>query len=303
MKAVILLSGLAGLAIFGPPAFKSVTHRHEISVIVRDQSHDQLSWEGQSDCRFEAERSIAVPAGAVEKLRLRAGSGSLEVVGVEGLREVQAVGRACASHEEFLREIQVTGDRAGSTLEMETHHPDWNGWSGGNRYARLDLRVEVPAGMAADIQDGSGEMTISDLGSLMVKDGSGEVVITGIQGALTIEDGSGALEIRGVSGPVTVEDGSGELVLEDVGSDVEVHDSSGGLEIRGIGGSLTLYDSSGAVNVQDVTGSVRVVQDSSGGIVVKGVGGDFIVERDGSGGIRYEDVGGSVEIPRKKRGR
>ncbi len=34
-------------------------------------------------------------------------------------------------------------------------------------------------------------MTLSDLGSLMVKDGSGEVAINGIRGGLTIEDGSG----------------------------------------------------------------------------------------------------------------
>lgn len=303
MKAVILLSGLAGLAIFGPPVLKSRAHRHEVSVIVHDLSHSQLSRTGQSECRFEAERSLTALAGGVEELRLRAGSGSLEVVGVEGLREVQAVGRVCASHEEFLSEIQLTSEMAGSTLVMETQHPDWSGWSGGNRYARLDLRVEVPAGMAADIQDGSGEMTVSDLGSLMVKDGSGKVVITGIQGDLTIDDGSGGLEILGVSGFVTVEDGSGEVVLEGVGSDVEIHDSSGELEIRGIGGSLTLYDSSGGVNVQDVTGFVKVVQDSSGDIVVNGVGGDFIVERDGSGGIRFENVEGSVDIPRKKRGR
>jgi len=303
MKAVIILSGLAGLAIFGPPVLKSRAHHHEISVIVHDLSHDQTSWAGQSECRFETERSLTAPAGAVEELRLRAGSGYLEVVGVEGLREVRAVGRACASHEEFLSDIQLTSEMAGSTLVMETHHPNWSGWSGANRYARLDLRVEVPAGMAADIQDGSGEMTVSDLGSLTVEDGSGGVVITGIQGDLTIDDGSGELEIRGVSGFVAVEDGSGEVVLEDVGSDVEIHDSSGELEIRGIGGSLTLYDSSGEVNVQDVTGSVRVVQDSSGDIVVKNVGGDFIVERDGSGGIRFENVGGSVDIPPKKRGR
>ncbi len=306
MKAVILLSGLAGLAIFGPPVLKSRAHHREVTVIVHELSHSQGAWAGQSECRFEAERSLILPAGSVEELRLRAGSGSLEVVGVEGLREVRAVGRACASHEEVLNDIQLTSEMAGSTLVMETHHPEWSGWRGwrgGNRYARLELRVELPAGMAAEIKDGSGEMAVSNLGSLMIEDGSGEVVISWIHGDLTIDDGSGALEIRGVSGFVTVEDGSGELVLEDVGSNVEIHDSSGELEIRGIDGSLTLYDSSGEVNVQDVTGFVKVSQDSSGDIVVKNVGGDFIVERDGSGGIRFENVEGSVDIPRKKRER
>ncbi|MFH1763514.1 MAG: hypothetical protein ABIF09_04910 [Gemmatimonadota bacterium] len=285
MKAVILLSGLAGLAIFGPPVLKSRAHHHQVSVIVHELSHSRSSWDGQSECRFEAERNVRSPAGSVQGLRLLAGSGSLSVVGVEGLQEIQAVGRACASHEDFLGDIQLTSEMAGSTLVIETHHPDLSGMRGGNRYARLDLRIEVPAGLAAEIQDGSGEMTLSDLGSLMVK------------------DGSGGLEIRGVSGFVSVEDGSGGVVIEDVDSDVEIHDSSGELQIRGVGGSLTLYDSSGEVDVQDVAGSVRVVQDSSGNIAVKNVGRDFIVERDGSGGIRYEAVGGSVNIPKKKRER
>jgi len=239
----------------------------------------------------------------IEELQLRAGSGSLEVVGVEGLREIQAVGRACASHENLLGEIQLSSETTGSTLVMETHHPNLSGIGGGNRYARLDLRIEVPAGLAADIQDGSGEMTVSDLGSVRIKDGSGEVVITGIRGDLTLDDGSGEVEIRGVSGFVTVADGSGEVFLEGADSDVEIHDSSGELQIRGVGGSLTLYDSSGEINIQDVLGFVKVVQDGSGEIVVKNVGTDFIVERDGSGGIQYENVGGLVDIPKKKGGR
>ena len=300
MKAVIVLSGLAGLAIFGPPVLRSRAHHHEVSVVVHEVTHSQATHTGQDNCRFEAERSVTSPAGSVEELRLRAGSGSLEVVGVEGISEIQAVGRACASHENLLSSIQLTSEMSGSTLVMETQHPDLSGIRGGNRYARLDLRIEVPAGMAAEIQDGSGEMTLSDLGSLMVDDGSGEVMISGIRGDLTIEDGSGELEIQGVSGWVIVKDGSGGLTVEDVGSDVEIDDSSGELEIRGVGGSLTLRDSSGEVAVQDVVGSVTVVQDGSGEIVVNGVGGDFVVERDGSGGIRFENVAGTVDIPKKK---
>jgi hypothetical protein len=313
MKAVIALSGLAGLIIFGPPIIKSRTHRHEVSVIVHEATrvhevaheaaHIKDSWDGQSNCRFEAERSFSTPSGSVRELRLTAGAGSLEVIGVEGLGEIQAVGRACASHEEFLEDIQLSSEMEGSALVMETRHPDWSGWRGGNRYARLDLRVEVPAGLAAEILDGSGELTVSNLGSLMIQDGSGEIMASGIRGDLAVQDGSGELEIRGVSGFVKVEDGSGEVFLEGVGSDVEVHDSSGELEIRGIEGSVTLTDSSGEVNIQDVTGSVRVLGDGSGDIVVDGVGGDFIVEADGSGGIRFENVDGTVDIPRKKKGR
>jgi hypothetical protein len=312
MKAVIFFSGLAGLLIFGPPFIKSRTHKHEVSVIVheavraeraahRAEARDaQVSWDGQSRCRFEAERSRSVPAAAVRELNLRAGSGSLEVIGVEGLQEIYAVGRACASNEEFLQDIQLTAEVDGGTLFVETHHPEMRGWGGGNRYASLDLHVEVPAGLAAEIMDGSGEMMVRDLGSVMIRDGSGEMEVHGIRGDLDLKDGSGEILIQGVAGFVKVEDGSGEVVLMDAGSDVEIHDSSGEVEIRGVGGSVALRDSSGELNVHDVTGTVRILQDSSGDIVVRGVGGDFIVERDGSGDISHEGVQGSVDIPRKK---
>jgi DUF4097 and DUF4098 domain-containing protein YvlB len=255
----------------------------------------------QSRCRFEAQREFSQAVGSGDMLQLRAGSGSLEVVGVEGLREVRAVGRACASHEEFLEEIQLASEAGGGALRLETRHPDLSDWrGGGNRYAYLDLRVEVPAGMEAEVEDGSGEATLSQLGSLSIRDGSGELAIQDIWGDLMVRDGSGELEIRGVQGSARIGDSSGEIVLEDVGQDAEIEDSSGEIEVRMVGGSLTLSDSSGEIDVEDVRGTVRVVRDGSGGIRVEGVGGDFVVERDGSGDIRHSGVEGRVDIPRKK---
>jgi hypothetical protein len=308
MKGVILISGLAGLVIFGPPVLRSRIHHHDVSVIVHEVSHardsearhDQGSHDSQDQCRFEAERTLDLSAGGVEALHLEAGSGSLEIVGVEGANAIVAVGRACASHEEFLDDLQLTSEMAGGTVLMETQHPDWSGWSGGNRYARIDLRVEIPADMSAEVKDGSGEMVISNTGSLSIEDGSGEVVLSDIHGDLTVQDGSGELVISGVTGFVTIEDGSGEIVMEGMGADVEIDDSSGEMTIVGVNGSLTVQDSSGEMDIQDVAGFVRIVQDGGGDIQVRRIGGDFIVERDGSGDIEHSDVSGTVTIPKKK---
>ena len=80
MKAVIFLSGLAGLVIFGPPILKSRTHHHDISVIVHEATHKHVVQSGQENCRYEAERSFSAPAGSLDLLALTAGSGLLEVV-------------------------------------------------------------------------------------------------------------------------------------------------------------------------------------------------------------------------------
>jgi hypothetical protein len=284
MKAVIALSGLAGFILFGPNLWHlhRVEHRHVIRI--DSDAVTDVAVRAQSQCRFEAERSLTVPAGVNELLHVTAKSGSLEVVGVPGLDEVRASARACASHEEFLEELRLTSRREGSNLYVETSYPDLSGWmGGGQRYARLDLRLEVPEGIAADIRDSSGEMTVSNLGDAVIDDSSGEIEAHGIQGDIRIHDSSGEITLWDVTGSVEIDDGSGEINLSTVG------------------GTVTIDDGSGEIDVRDVDGTVRVVRDGSGSIEVNGVGGDFIVERDGSGSIEFRNVTGQVDVPRKRR--
>lgn len=281
MKAVIALSGLAGLVLFGPPLFRATHH----TVVHVDTHIATPTWDAsQSQCRFEAERSFTAPVSSGGQLTLQAGSGSLEVVGVGGLGEIRAVARACASHEEFLEDLRLTTRESGGTVHVQTHYPDWSSSRfSGERYARLDLRLEVPEGLVADIQDSSGGMAISNLGDLSIDDSSGEI------------------EVHSVQGSVRIDDSSGEIRLWDVTGDVEIDDGSGEIDLAGIGGMVTVNDGSGEIDAQDVGGTVLILRDGSGSIEVDGVGGDFIVERDGSGSIEYDNVAGRVDVPKKRR--
>jgi len=284
MKAVIALSGLAGFLLFGPSLLHSrhASHNHVVHVDTHVSAH--VTDAAQSRCRHEAERELTVSVASGDLLRVLAGSGFLDVVGVAGLNEVRATARACASHEEFLADLLLTSERDGSALVIETHYPDWSdrgGW--GERYARLDLRLEVPEGMAADVKDSSGEITIANLGDLVIDDSSGEI------------------EVHSILGSLRIEDSSGEISLWDVTGDVEIDDGSGEIDVAGIGGMLTISDGSGEINAEDVEGTVKVLRDGSGSIEVDGVGGDFIVERDGSGDIEFRNVTGRVDVPRRRR--
>jgi hypothetical protein len=284
MKAVIAVSGLAGFLLFGPNLSHLIRDAIRPQVPVRPPEVVHVVRNVQTSCRYEAQRSLSIPAESGDLLRLVAGSGSLEVVGVAGLREVRATARACASHEELLEDLRLDGGRNGATVRVETLYPDARdrgGW--GSRYARLDLRLEVPEGMRGEIRDSSGEMTVSGTGDLDIDDSSGEIHAHDILGSLRIDDSSG------------------EIVLRDVTGDVEIDDGSGEIDVSGIGGSLTVRDGSGEIDAGDIQGTVRVVRDGSGSIQVNGVGGDFVVERDGSGGIDFRNVTGRVDVPRKGR--
>jgi len=248
----------------------------EVAVDVQVRHSDQ--------CEYMVDRELSVAASANQLLRLDAGSGELRVEGREGLGEVRVVGRACASQESFLEDLVVTLDEVGGEIVLTAHYPEGRNWTG-NRTAKIDLMVEIPMGMSADIDDSSGSMEILGSGALNIDDSSGSIVVRGATGDVEIDDSSGSIKVFDSSGDVNIEDGSGSIVIE------------------GVGGSVYLDDGSGSITVQAVGQNVVVGDDGSGSISVENVGGDFSVRNDGSGGVRHSGVEGTVDVPEDKRAR
>ncbi len=243
---------------------------------------------GGDRCEFGTELSAELSASESDRLRVSAGSGSLVVEGRSGASAVTVTATACASEEWMLEEMEVVLERRGSTLDLETFYPDrsWRRrpWRGGG-YARIDLRVDVPPGMDAEIDDGSGSVTLSGLGDLTVDDGSGELYVEDIRGSVDIDDGSGEIEIRDVQGDVFVDDGSGSM------------------DIVGVVGSVTVEDGSGSIEIRDVGQDVLAYEIGSGTIRVSGVEGNFTVRDGRHERIRYSDVRGVVDIPEPRERR
>lgn len=235
-------------------------------------------------CEYVVDREVSISATAGQLLRLSAGSGELRVEGREGLSEVRAVGTACASDESFLDDLTLTIEQVGGEIVLSAHYPESRNWTG-NRTAKIDLVVEMPLGMSADIDDSSGSMEI--MGS----------------GALKIDDSSGSILVRDANGSVDIDDSSGEVDVFDVAGDVSIDDGSGSIEVQGVEGSVYLEDGSGSISVEDVGMNVVVGNDGSGSINVQNVLGDFSVRNDGSGGIRHSGVEGTVDVPEDRRGR
>jgi hypothetical protein len=239
-----------------------------------------LPAQSRDECRYTATRAADMSASGINLLDLEAGAGSLRVEGRAGLTTIRVRGQACASSQSLLDEVTLTARRTGSTYEVLTDGPDQ---VRNREYARMDLVIEVPASMAANITDGSGSVTVAGLRSLTVDDGSGELQISGITNGVRIEDGSGEIEISDVTGNVDIDDGSGEITLR---------------EIRG---TVTIRDGSGSIDARNVTGSVRVLDDGSGSIEVDRVGGDLVVDSGSRGDIHHSGVKGEVRIPTRRR--
>lgn len=252
-----------------------------------------------SSCRFRAERSGNADLEGIEKIVVRAGAGDLRITGSERAARLEARGRACASSENLLGKIGLRVRRDGKVAYVETELPqDPPAIALGAWYATLDLEVTLPARLAVDVQDSSGDTHIEQLASLSITDSSGDLTVRRIAGAVTVADSSGEIEVEDVQS-LRLQDSSGDVEIRRVARDVEiVADGSGDLEIERVGGSVRVrQDSSGEIRIADVTGSAVIEVDSSGGITARKIGGDFTVGTDSGGGVDFADVQGQVRLP------
>jgi polyisoprenoid-binding protein YceI len=256
-------------------------------------------------CRHSAERYAAAPTAGIERIRIEAGAGSLQISGETDAVEVMARGRACSQSEELLAATDIEIRREGTLLIISTALPEPSETRGmffsRTAYATLDLTVDVPRQVALEVEDSSGDLEIASVGALDLADSSGDIRIRSVDGNLTLTDSSGNIDVRGVRGDVTLTDSSGDVELEEVAGDVTVPvDSSGDLDIRDVEGSVWIAtDTSGDIDIADVRDDVRIDVDSSGSIDVERVGGSFTVGADASGSIRHSAVAGTVSLPRK----
>lgn len=225
-------------------------------------------------------RSAVVDARGATKVRVDARAGSLRVEGRPGLDEVRVRGVARASDRKYLEAMRLTAERRGGEVHVAVEIPEVRVFLGSVRRV-LDLVVEVPEGIAVDVDDSSGEAEIRGVGALRVVDGSGGLTVEDVRGDLRVEDTSGGVSISRVAGGVWVRDSSGELSVRAVR-----------------GGVVVDRDSSGEIAIRDVDGDVLVREDGSGGIRVDGIGGSVTVQDDRSGGVRVGRVAGAVRLPR-----
>jgi len=207
-------------------------------------------------------RDLTLQSAGLTEFVIDAGSGSLVVTGIDGAAEIMVTATIIiedTNEKDALKLIEKRLDlqleRDGDRAELKSgFNSSWH-WDGN---AAIDLDVRMPAGIALNVDDGSGSTTIS-----------------GVMGDVLVDDGSGSIHVTN-AGSVTVDDGSGSIKVSAASGDVHIIDGSGTIEIQGVGGSVRIEDGSGHIRVEDVEK-------------------DLIIEDDGSGGVTFSNVRGSVE--------
>jgi DUF4097 and DUF4098 domain-containing protein YvlB len=213
---------------------------------------------------FEKTERLSLSADGIDTLVIDCGSGYLRVTGEESLRNIEVEaeiivkGKREKDIADYVKdyvklELKKQGSKAVLVSMFKNQFPNIN-----FRERVINLTVRVPKDMDVEVDDGSGEVKITQIdGNIQIDDGSGEITVHDIRGDVDIDDGSGTVDVRDVTGSVTVDDGSGTIEVADIGGNVKVSDGSGSIYIDRVGGDVIIKDDgSGSLKIQNVKGRV-----------------------------------------------
>jgi Toastrack DUF4097 len=252
------------------------------------------------DCKFSAERNLDIDPAGLKALQLVLGASDAHVDGVAGLKRIEVRGKACASEQEWLKDLTVEQERSGDRVRVttQTDHGMRINWFG-SHYAYIDLEVRLPADLLVEIDAGSGDSRVANVAGLKFGSGSGDLNVDHVAGELSVRVGSGDVIADDV-GRVNVERvGSGDIRASKVRGDAQVgHVGSGDLSFTDVHGSVHVESvGSGDLEVDHAGGDVVIGRIGSGDVSVDAIGGSFVVHSAGSGDLRHHNVTGKIEIP------
>jgi DUF4097 and DUF4098 domain-containing protein YvlB len=228
-------------------------------------STQALAW--SNDMSLQETKQPTLTHSQLTTLAVQSGAGFLNIVGSNtDTVTVKAEIYQNEPHDDYCLSL----DQNAQIAQLIANNCDTNSSSNYKNQTRIDLTVSVPSSFKLNIKDGSGEIDINNTADTAIRDGSGKIVVSMINGSLTIEDGSGAIDVANIKGNVNINDGSGSIGLLNSTGDVTIHDGSGNIDVEDTSGSVTITDGSGGIYVNKAE-SFTLLADGSGRVKVKNV--------------------------------
>jgi hypothetical protein len=221
-------------------------------------SLSNAAWNGYTE-----DRDLELDTQGIKVFEVDAGAGSLAIEGVAGIQNIYVKATINVPDESADKAKEIIASDLKLSLQKVRDHArlvanfDRRFWGFGDPPS-IDLEIRVPHSMALDIDDGSGSLTVINVGAdVAIDDGSGSIKIEQVNGVV-IDDGSGSITIVGVAGDVSVDDGSGSITIEHVGGSVIIDDGSGGITVVDVEKDLIIVDDgSGSLKTADIRGQIK----------------------------------------------
>lgn len=227
---------------------------------------------------------------------LNLSSGGVKVRGQEGIKELRIVAtKRVWANDEFearmqLDRLQLTHTIEGNVLRVEAGDPNQGLVIG--RAPRMDLEIELPPALAADLTSNFGEILTRDYnGDLVAKTNLGAIGVENYSSGrnITLNTASGKLSLQGVAaGLVRAKSGAGLIELSGVGAeDLDLDSTAASIRARGI--------NCGKYAAKAVTGSIELYEAKvEGDLELKAGAGRIHAERIQATSLHLEATTGSV---------
>lgn len=231
----------------------------------------------------------SVPAAGVKSLEIRSGTGLLKVVTDPQATEIRAEGRIW-SRANSLDEAERIAKEARLEIDArETENPaiivtDPHLGAEADEYL-MDLTVTIPASLRLVIKDGAGNIDISGVtGGLQLWNTSGDIEIFGVKGGVEVTHQGTRCVIQECSGLIQVFDGDGDLLISECTGEVRVKDTRGKLFIAYISGNVKAESNPEGIEVVNVDGKVHLIDIPAERSVLRGPTEiQFSSSREGAG--------------------
>ncbi len=252
---------------------------------------------------YEQSKTLNLPVKGINVFEMECGAGYLKIQGIEGLEEIQVTANIIIEgiskkriptfiEDKVILHLKKEGNRARLVSKIKNPKRSW--FSLKKRRFVINLDIKTPASLKMNVNDGSGEITIRDLGSdVILDDGSCSIIIENVKGSVQINDGSGSMKIADIGGDTSIVDGSGEIFTKSLHGNLKIKDGSGSIDVKNISKSVKIKDGSGSMDIFQVSGSVWI-SDGSGSIYLNTINGDVTIAEAGSGGLKIKNVQGRV---------
>jgi DUF4097 and DUF4098 domain-containing protein YvlB len=132
----------------------------------------------------------------------------------------------------------------------------------------VDYDITAPAGVKITGGSGSGDIDVTNVSTMSVRVGSGDVRVHHATGSVSAETGSGDIQVVDVQGAASARTGSGDVTLTDVSGDVLADTGSGDLRGSGLHGRTIAHTDSGDLTLRIVDAQDVTAQTGSGDLVV-----------------------------------
>ncbi len=223
-------------------------------------------------------------------LTLKTDFGSVEIVGVEGGKEV-SVHALVRGNQRDVDEFEITANATATGVEVvgkSLRTKRW--WRFGSDDVDVSFSIKVPSTYNLTTSTAGGDVTIRSVkGKIDGGTSGGNLTLSDVSGVVDLETSGGDIRAERVEGLLRMETSGGNIRMNEIKGDIDVSTSGGNISLGSVAGKVRAETSGGNITVRVTEMNKGIHAETSGGNI------DIVVPARIAATLDAETSGGEVE--------